>query len=80
MAKSTSPDMGTTIRRMFVEGEWNDAHEQPRMALRRMMAELDEAAAKEGMVVTGDVAIAVSEPSLFAVPRTMRLEADVVTR
>jgi hypothetical protein len=30
--------------------------------------------------VTGDVAIAVSERSLFAVPRTMRLEADVVTR
>jgi hypothetical protein len=45
-----------------------------------MMAELDEAAAREGMVVSGPVEIAVSERSLFAVPRTMRLEADVVTR
>jgi hypothetical protein len=45
-----------------------------------MMVELDEAAAKNGMMVAGPVEIAVSEPSLFAVPRTMRLEADVVTR
>ena len=74
------PDMGSTIRRMFVEGEWNDAAESTHGAAQRMMRELDEAAAKEGMVVTGDVAIAVSEKSLFAVPRTMRLEADVVTR
>jgi hypothetical protein len=44
------------------------------------MAELDEAAAKNGMVVAGDVEIAATETSLFAVPRTMRLEADVVTR
>ena len=80
MAKHDKPDMGTTIRRMFVEGEWNDAHETTHAAMQRMMRELDEAAAREGMVVTGDVAIAVSERSLFAVPRTMRLEADVVTR
>lgn len=74
------PDRGSTIRRMFVEGEWNDLHESTHSASQRMMRELDEAAAKAGMVVHGDVAIAVSERSLFAVPRTMRLEADVVTR
>ena len=77
---ATKPDLGTTVRRMFVEGEWNDRYENPRAAAQRMMRELDEAAAKEGMVVSGDVSIAVSEPSVFAVPRTMRLEADVVTR
>lgn len=75
-----APEMGSTVRRMFVEGEWNDRYESTHQAVQRMMAELDEAAAKNGMVVTGDVAIAVSERSLFAVPRTMRLEADVVTR
>ena len=69
----------TAIKRMFVEDEFTDA-EGVRNAARRMMAELDEAAAKNGMAVTGDVEIAASEPSLFAVPRTMRLEADVVTR
>lgn len=74
------PDMGTTVRRMFVEGEWNDLHETTRTAMQRLMRELDEEAARNGMVVSGDVAIAVSERSLFAVPRTMRLEADVVTR
>jgi hypothetical protein len=79
MAKN-APDMGTTVRRMFVEGEWNDHHESTHHAAQRMMAELDEAAAREGMVVAGPVEIAVSERSLFAVPRTMRLEADVVTR
>jgi len=79
MAKR-EPDMGTTIRRMFVEGEWNDAHETTHQAMQRLMRELDDEAARNGMVVTGDVAIAVSEKSLFAVPRTMRLEADVVTR
>lgn len=76
----TQPDKGSTIRRMFVEGEWSDAHESPRMALARMMAELDKTAAEAGMVVTGDVEIAVSPSSLFAVPRRMRIEADVVTR
>jgi hypothetical protein len=65
---------------MFVEGEWNDATEQPRTAARRLMRELDDEAARNGMRVVGDVAIAVSETSLFAVPRRMRLEADVVTR
>ena len=65
--------------RMFVEGEFTD-REGERMAARRLMAELDEAAAKEGMEVVGDVAIAASETSLFAVPRTMRLEADVAPR
>jgi len=74
------PDRGSTIRRMFVEGEWNDRDESTHAAAQRMMRELDDAAAKNGMVVTGDVAIAVSDRSLFAVPRTMRLEADVVTR
>lgn len=78
MAKS--PEMGTTIRRMFVEGEWNDARETTHQAAQRLMRELDDEAARNGMVVYGDVAIAVSERSLFAVPRTMRLEADVVTR
>lgn len=74
------PDMGTTVRRMFVEGEWNDANETTHTAMQRLMRELDEEAARNGMVVSGDVAVAVSERSLFAVPRTMRLEADVVTR
>jgi hypothetical protein len=69
----------TQVKRMFVEGEFTD-HEGVRNAARRLMAELDEAAAKNGVKVTGDVSIAASEPSLFAVPRTMRLEADVVTR
>lgn len=80
MAKHDHPTPGSTLRRMFVEGEWNDAHESTHTAAQRMMRELDDAAAKEGMVVSGDVAIAVSEKSLWAVPRTMRLEADVVTR
>lgn len=74
------PDLGSTVRRMFVEGEWNDAHESTHAAMQRLMRELDDEAARNGMVVSGDVAIAVSEKSLFAVPRTMRLEADVVTR
>lgn len=76
----SKPDLGTTVRRMFVEGEWNDAHESTHAAMQRMMRELDDEAARNGMVVSGDVAIAVSEKSLFAVPRVMRLEADVVTR
>lgn len=76
----TSPEMGSTIRRMFVEGEWNDAHESTHAAMQRLMRELDDEAARNGMAITGDVAIAVSEKSLFAVPRVMRLEADVVTR
>lgn len=80
MAKHDKPDLGTTVRRMFVEGEWNDAYESTHAAMQRLMCELDDEAARNGMVVTGDVAIAVSEKSLFAVPRTMRLEADVVTR
>jgi hypothetical protein len=80
MGKTTKPDLGSTIRRMFVEGEWNDAHESTHAATQRLMRELDDEAARNGMVVTGDVAIAVSERSLWAVPRTMRLEADVVTR
>ena len=46
----------------------------------RPVYRLDDEAARNGMVVSGDVAIAASERSLFAVPRTMRLEADVVTR
>ena len=80
MGKPTSPDLGTTVRRMFVEGEWHDRYETPRAAAQRLMRELDDEAARNGMVVHGDVSIAVSEPSIFAVPRTMRLEADVVTR
>ena len=66
-------------KRMFVEGEFTHP-ESERMAAQRMMAVLDEAAAGHGMVVTGDVEIAASEPSLFGVPRKMRLEADVVSR
>jgi hypothetical protein len=80
MGKNTKPEMGSRIRRMFVEGEWNDLHESTHSATQRLMRELDDEAARNGMVVTGDVAIAVSERSLWAVPRTMRLEADVVTR
>lgn len=80
MPKTDRPDMGTQIRRMFVEGEWNDSTESTHAACQRLMRELDQVAAKEGMVISGDVAIAVSERSLWAVPRTMRLEADVVTR
>jgi phosphodiesterase/alkaline phosphatase D-like protein len=70
----------TQYKRMFVEGEWNDAHESTHAAMQRLMRELDDEAARNGVVVTGDVAVAVSEKSVFAVPRTMRLEADVVTR
>lgn len=77
---SAKPALGSSVRRMFVEGEWNDAHESTHNAMQRLMRELDDEAARNGMVVTGDVAIAVSERSLWAVPRTMRLEADVVTR
>lgn len=76
----SKPDLGSTVRRMFVEGEWNDSHESTHAAMQRLMRELDDEAARNGMVVSGDVAIAVSEKSLFAVPRVMRLEADVVTR
>ena len=67
------------MKRMFVEGEFAPP-ETERAAAHRLMAKLDEHAAEHGMVVTGDVVIAASKPSLFAVPRTMRLEADVVTR
>lgn len=67
------------MKRMFVEGEFAEP-ESEREAAHRLMAELDNAAAEAGMVVTGDVVIAASKQSLFAVPRTMRLEADVVTR
>lgn len=77
---ANTPPMGSTVKRMFVEGEWNDSHESTHVAMQRLMRELDDEAARNGMVVTGDVAIAVSEKSLFAVPRIMRLEADVVTR
>ena len=80
MPKHDEPDLGSTVRRMFVEGEWNDAHESAHAASQRLMRELDDEAARNGMVVTGDVAIAVSPRSLWAVPRTMRLEAGVVTR
>ena len=80
MGKTSKPDLGSTVRRMFVEGEWNERHESTHSAMQRLMRELDDEAARNGMVVTGDVAIAVSEKSLWAVPRTMRLEADVVTR
>ena len=67
------------MARMFVEGEF--AHpESERMAAQRMMKVLDEAAASHGMSVSGEVEIATSQTSLFAVPRKMRLEADVVTR
>lgn len=66
-------------KRMFVEGEFVHP-ESERMAAQRMMQVLDEAAAGHGMKVAGDVEIATSEASLFAVPRKMRLEADVVTR
>lgn len=66
-------------KRMFVEGEFAEP-ESERMAAQRMMRVLDEAAAGHGMRVDGDVEIATSKPSLFAVPRKMRLEADVVTR
>lgn len=67
------------MARMFVEGEFS-APESERQAAARLMAVLDESAAQHGMAVRGDVDIAASETSLFAVPRTMRLEADVVTR
>ena len=71
--------MAHVAGRMFVEGEFTD-REGERNAAQRLMRELDDAAAKEGMQVVGDVAIAASETSLFAVPRTMRLEADVSPR
>lgn len=67
-------------KRMFVEGEFS-APESERMAAQRLMGKLDEHAAEHGMIVTGDVEISATEPNkFFAVPRVMRLEADVVTR
>lgn len=67
------------VRRMFVEGEFTD-REGVRNAAQRLMVELDLEAARNGVKVVGDVSIAASEPSVFAMPRTMRLEADVVSR
>ena len=66
-------------KRMYVEGEFQPP-ESPREAAHRMMARLDEEAAKHGMAVAGDVTIMASEESVFGAPRVMRLEADVVTR
>lgn len=66
-------------KRMFVEGEFQPP-ESERAAARRLMAGLDEHAAKHGMVVSGDVTISASEESVFGAPRVMRLEADVVSR
>ena len=77
---SNAPTPGSTVKRMFVEGEWSDVAEKPRDVLQRLMRELDDHAAQNGMAVAGDVEISVSEPSAFAIPRIMRLEADVVTR
>lgn len=68
-----------STKRMFVEGEFTD-REGVRSAAARLMRELDDEAARHGMVVKGDVSIAASEQSIWALPRTMRLEADVVAR
>lgn len=67
------------VKRVFVEGEFTD-REGERNAAQRLMREMDDFAAEHGARVTGDVAIAASEPSIWSLPRTMRLEADVVTR
>lgn len=66
-------------RRMFVQGDFAYP-ETPRAAASRLMSRLDEEAARHGMRVAGDVTISVSEQSVFAVAREIRLEADVVTR
>lgn len=68
------------MARMFVEGEFARP-ESERMAATRLMRELDNHAAQHGMAVVGDVEISATEESkIFAMPRTMRLEADVATR
>ena len=66
-------------RRMYVQGEFTPA-ESERDAAARLMRELDDEAARNGMAVTGDVEILTSKQSVFAVPRQMYLEADVVPR
>jgi hypothetical protein len=66
-------------RRMYVQGEFAPP-ESERTAAERLMRSLDDQAAKNGMAVTGDVEILTTKPSLFAVPRQMYLEADVVPR
>lgn len=61
--------------RMFVEGDIAYG-ESPRMAAQRLMRELDDAAAKAGHRVSGEVTISQYEPNAFQVP-ALRLEADV---
>lgn len=66
-------------RRMFAEGEFAPP-ESERMAAQRLMAVLDESAAGHGMAVSGEVDVLASDPHPLTQARTMRLEADVVTR
>jgi hypothetical protein len=73
------PDEEDKMARMFVEGDVAP-RESDRMAMRRLMAELDAEAAKNGVAVVGDVSIYETERSPFAIARRLRLEADVVTR
>lgn len=61
--------------RMFVEGDIAYG-ESPRMAAQRLMRSLDEAAAKDGHRVSGQVRIEQFEASGFGVS-SLRLEADV---
>lgn len=61
--------------RMFVEQKC-PASETPRAAVTRLMHELDEAAAKEGHRVVGDVTI-MEYDSPLELTHHLRLEADV---
>ena len=66
------------MARMFVEGVIG-ALDSDRDGAQKLMRELDDVAAAEGMAVAGDVEI--SEVDSPLVPgRVIRLEADVVTR
>lgn len=64
--------------RLFVQGDFH-VSESERMAAQRMMRALDEEAAKNARVVSGEVTVMASEPTVWGI-RTMRLEADTVSR
>jgi hypothetical protein len=61
---------------MFVE-DTPTATETPRALVSRLMAELDDRAAREGHRVAGDVTILEYPKSVFEFAPKIRLEADV---
>lgn len=64
--------------RMFAE-DWLAVGESRRAGVARLMAALDDEAAKVGHVVRGDVTISEGESPLMPAP-FVRLEAEVVPR